>query len=71
MHIGEVDIGETDAAGAGEIPGGGDLSVIEPVAAAAARIGASLVPVMVTSTCLVTVPPWPSLSVTVKLSTLV
>ena len=39
--------------------------------ATALSTGASLVPVIVTFTVRLTVPPWPSLSVKVKLSTLV
>ena len=53
------------------LPAGVTSSVTAPVTSATATIGASLVPVMVTLTVRVTLPPWPSSSVKVKVSTLV
>ena len=53
------------------LPVGVTSSVTAPVTSAAATTGASSVPVMVTLTVRSTVLPWPSLSVMVKVSTLV
>ena len=50
------------------LPAGVPCSVTAPVTSVADTIGASLVPVMVTSTRWATVPPWPSLIVTVNFS---
>ena len=53
------------------LPAGVICSVTAPIRSCAVITGASLVPVMVTSICLVIMPPLLSSSVMVKLSTLV
>ena len=57
MHVGQVDIGERNRPTVGQIPTGVTSSVTPPVTSTAATIGASFVPVMVTSICRVMIPP--------------
>ena len=59
MHVGEVDVGEADRAAVGQVAGRGDLLGDRADQSCAVITGASLVPVMVTSICLVIRPPLP------------